>query len=121
MYLPPVSIVGPLRLLCSSQTAGPRDVTFIVCSRDTRKHTQPGAAWVGFLMAKAEAGHLRLAFVRKALGTLCWEGLRVWVPWASATLCEAEIARAAGEAWLCRASKGRAGALCLSRQEKHPR
>ena len=40
--LAPSSILGPLRLLCSAQTARPRDIFFVVCSKDTQKEP---AAW----------------------------------------------------------------------------
>lgn len=62
MYLTPVSIVGPLRLLCpgmSSSSSAP----------GTPKTTpQPGAAWVCFLMAKAEAGQPKADILQEGSG-----------------------------------------------------
>lgn len=43
------------------------------------------------------------------------------MPWASDTLCRAEVAKGAGKVWLCWANEGCAGALCLSPQEKRLR
>lgn len=46
--LAPFSILAPLRLLCSSQTAGPGDVIFIVCSKATQKETPAWGCLGGF-------------------------------------------------------------------------